>query len=306
MDVLADLLTSSGVRGVLGARIAAGRDWGWWAQGSPAAALHAVTAGRAWLREPGREPIALEPGDVLLLPRGGDHALASDRAAALRTTVDHHDGYDLLADGRVRIGGGGTRTHILCAHYRYAPGVPHQLMTALPETLHVRASQGGEAVRHTVRLLEGEMAEAGPASTVVLDRLVDVLLVQLLRAWMASAQATLPRNLAALADPVAGPALAALHAEPARDWTTAALAHELSVSRATLHRRFVAAVGEPPMAYLARWRMDLAAVRLRDGAEPVQAIAAGVGYGSQPAFNRAFRRAHGTPPGRYRAAVRAA
>src|SRR6185437_16197659 len=141
-----------------------------------------------------------------------------------------------------------------------------------------------------------------------LDRIVDILLVQLLRAWLGaeSAQARTASWLSALTDPVAGPALAMLHTQPGRDWTVPSLAAAIGVSRATLARRFPVQVGCTPGAYLTRWRMDLAAVRLRDTDDTVGAVARSLGYTSEYAFNRAFTRDRRISPGRYRARSRAA
>jgi AraC-like DNA-binding protein len=136
----------------------------------------------------------------------------------------------------------------------------------------------------------------------VLNRVVDILLVQMLRAWLDTSPAEPGSGswLRALLDPVAGPALTALHGQPGRDWTVDSLAAATGVSRATLARRFPAAVGATPAAYLARWRMDLAARRLRDTDDTVGVIARSLGYTSEYAFNRAFTRARGITPGRYR------
>jgi AraC-like DNA-binding protein len=130
----------------------------------------------------------------------------------------------------------------------------------------------------------------------------------LLRAWLATgpAQARTASWLSALTDPVAGPALAVLHTQPGRNWTIPALAAAIGVSRATLARRFPAQVGSTPAAYLTRWRMDLAAVRLRDTDDTVGAVARSLGYTSEYAFNRAFTRDRHIPPGRYRTRSRAA
>jgi AraC-like DNA-binding protein len=140
----------------------------------------------------------------------------------------------------------------------------------------------------------------------VLNRIVDILLVQLLRAWLGAAPDHAPAAswLTALTDPVAGPALAALHTQPGQDWTVASLAAAIGVSRGTLARRFPARVGATPAAHLTRWRMDLAALRLRDTDDTVAAIARSLGYTSEYAFNRAFTRARHIPPGRYRAQSR--
>ena len=138
----------------------------------------------------------------------------------------------------------------------------------------------------------------------MLARLVDVLLVQMLRAWLDQDDDTTPSALRAVRDPVVGAAMAAIHDAPARPWTTTELAKATAVSRATLARRFPAVLGETPAAYLTRWRLDLSARRLRETDDSLEQIAHDVGYTSVYAFSRAFRRAKQVPPGRYRAAAR--
>jgi AraC-like DNA-binding protein len=303
MDVLADILSHAGVTSTLGARIAAGADWGWWAEPATTAAFHAVTSGTAWLAAEGdAEPRQLLPGDLVLLPTGRAHALGGDPAAVARAAAGAPNGYERADDGAVLIGSGPARTHILCAHYDRDPVVETDVLGVLPDVVHVHAAGDG-ALGDIVRLLGRELAEPQLASELVLNRLVDVLLVQLLRAWVADADGedALPSWLGALRDPLVGRAVAHIHEDPARPWTTATLADAIAVSRATLSRRFPAAVGETPGAYLARWRMDLAASRLAHTDQPLEVIAESVGYTSVHAFNRAFRRARGTPPGRFRA-----
>lgn len=311
VDVLTDLLAAAAVRGVVGAHIEAGADWGWWSAQSHGAAFHAVTSGTMWLHVEGDAPRELLAGDVVLLPRGTPHVLGSDPAALRRTGPDRFDAadlgdYDGGGGGVVRIGRPPERTHVLCAHYLHDASVATPVLPALPDVVHVRAEDGGAGLADTVALLGRELAEPRLATSMVLDHLVDILLVQLLRAWVAIAPSGgLPGSLGALRDPVVGAALARLHDAPAEPWTAESLARAVAVSRATLARRFAAAVGEAPMAYLTRWRMDVAARRLRDTDDPLATVAAAVGYTSVYAFNRAFARARGVPPGRYRTASRA-
>lgn len=308
MDLLADVLAVSGVRGTVGARVEAGETWGFLRPAVRGAAFHAVTAGVAWLGLPGEPPRRLMPGDVVLLPTGTEHALASDPDAAARPRESGSGAARITReDGELyRVGSGPVRTHILCAHYEHDPAVSTQVLASLPDIVHIRADNGGGCLGDTVRLLARELAHPGVATAVVLDSLVDILLVQLLRAWLAGEPAGAGGSwLGVLRDPVVGEALAKLHGDPARPWTTATLAKEINVSRATLSRRFVAAVGQTPGAYLARWRMDLAALRLRDTDDALEDIARSVGYSSVHAFSRAFGRARSQPPGRYRVASRA-
>ena len=303
MDLLADVLSISGVRGTVGARIEAGEAWGVLRPGISGAAFHAVTAGVVWLGVPGRPARKLMPGDVVLLPTGTEHSLSSGPDAA----VDPRDDAEITQDdgGVYRIGSGPVRSRILCAHYEHDPAVSTRVLASLPEVVHVRADNGGGALDDTVRLLARELAHPGVATDVVLDSLVDVLLVQLLRAWLESEPIPSETSwLGVLRDPMIGGALEKLHGDPARAWTTAALAAEIGVSRATLSRRFPAVAGETPAAYLARWRMDLAALRLRDTDDALEDVARSVGYTSVYAFSRAFGRARSQPPGRYRAASR--
>ena len=289
----------------LGARIEAGERWGYWRGPRSGAAFHAVTSGTAWLAVSGEAPRELMPGDVVLLARGTAHALGSDAETVARTGPANSSAYEHAGSAVVRIGAGDVRTHILCAHYDHDPAVSTQVFAPLGDLVHLRAGHAGDGLDDTLRLLGRELAAPRLATSVVLDSLVDILLVQLLRVWLA-ARPELPEPswLGALRDPLVGAAVAKLHDDPGRDWTTASLARELAVSRATLSRRFASVLGESPGAYLTRWRMDLAARRLRDSDEPLDEIARSVGYTSVHAFSRAFRRTRSVPPGRYRLASR--
>ncbi|MDQ8046243.1 MAG: AraC family transcriptional regulator [Patulibacter sp.] len=306
MDLLADVLAVSGVRGTVGARIEAGSTWGYWLDYDRGASFHAVTAGTAWLAAPGSEPFQLMPGDVVLLPRGTRHLIASDADTAQRSVDTPSDPYEQTGTGVVRIGHGDVRTHILCASYAYDPAIATQVLPLLPDVVHVRGVGPGSGLDDTVRLLGCELARPKLATAVILDRLVDILLVQLLRVWLEEEHGDANGSwLGALGDPVTRDALARIHDEPARPWTTETLAAELAVSRATLTRRFRQVVGMAPAAYVAQWRMDLAARRLRDTDDTLESIARAVGYTSVYAFSRAFSRARAQPPGRFRATARA-
>ena len=302
MDALTAVLAVAGVRGTVAATLDAAEPWGLALDAVVGAAFHAVTDGLAWLRIPGRPDTRLMPGDVVLLPTGLAHILASAPDAAT-VPFDHLAAEHALAAGQdLRLGAGPGQTRILCASYHQDPAVTVPLLTLLPDMLHIPARQAGADLDTTLRLLAGEISRPQPGASAVLDRIVDILLVQLLRAWLDTAAAPdrAASWLSALTDPIAGPALAALHTQPGRDWTIPSLATAIGVSRATLARRFPAQVGCTPAAYLTRWRMDLAAVRLRDTDDTVGAIAKSLGYTSEYAFNRGFTRDRHIPSGRYR------
>ena len=306
MDLLADVLAVGAVRGTAGARIEAGGTWGLSWQVPSGAAFYAVTSGTAWLSLPEQEPQQLMPGDVVLLPSGTTHGLSSAPGVPPTPSPGCHTD-EAMANGSVlRLGVGEVQTHILGASYEYDPTVSTQVMASLPRVLHIRADNAGTCLDDTVRLLSRELAHPQVAAAFVLNRLVDILLVQLLRAWLAGrpneARGTW---LNVLTDPVVSVALAKLHQEPARAWTTECLASELTISRSTLTRRFRAVTGAAPADYLTRWRMDLAAIRLRDTDDTLEAIARSVGYTSVYAFSRAFRRSRSQAPGQFRSAARA-
>jgi AraC-like DNA-binding protein len=305
MDLLADVLAVSGVRGTVGARIEGGGAWGLWWNDIPGAAFYAVTAGTAWLGLPRQPARQLMHGDVVLLPTGIEHSLAATPDAAA-PACDAAAAAKARADGTVlRFGSGEVQTHILCAAYEHDPVVSTQVLTLLPDIVHIRADHAGGCLDDTVRLLARELAHPQVATTVVLNSLVDILLVQLLRVWLETRPARAePSWLDVLGDPLMTQALTKLHSDPARAWTTQLLAAELSVSRATLSRRFLAVAGETPGSYLTRWRMDLAALRLRDTDDTLDTIARSVGYTSVYAFSRAFSRARAQAPGRYRVTSR--
>jgi AraC-like DNA-binding protein len=307
MDVLADVLAVSGVRGTIGTRIEAGGTWGIRLEDCPGETMHAITSGSAWLIVDGAQPRELTTGDVVLLAAGTVHTLASAPGATARACDAAGAARARESGETVTIGSAPARTRLVTMHYDHDPAVCTQVLRALPPLVHVRADTGAACFDDAVRLLGRELAHPQLATAAVLNSLADIMLIQVLRAWLATWPAEQHGTwLGMLADPVVREALERIHREPSRPWTATTLASAISVSRATLARRFPAAIGQSPGAYLTQWRMDLAAVRLRDTDDTVESVAAGVGYTSLPAFSRAFSRAHGNAPGRYRARAREA
>lgn len=305
MDLLSEVLAVSGVRGVVGRRLHAGQDWSYWfASQAPRAALHAVTSGTVWLSVSEQPPLQLMPGDVVLLPHGAEHVLGSSAEAISLAGPRSRDDWHTTGSGAVRIGAEPVRTHILCTHYEHDPAVSTQVLAPLPRVLHLQGRPDGGPLEDTVRLLGRELVRPQIATGIVLDRLVDVLLVQALREWLAGNPVLEPCWLGVLCDDIVAAAATLLHSDPARAWTTGVLARELGVSRSTLSRRFSAATGETPGTYLTRWRMDLATRRLRDTDDSLEAVARSVGYTSVYAFSRAFSRLRSLPPGQYRTRAR--
>ena len=303
MDPLADVLDLSHVRGALLGSVRAEAPWGLALPSSHGASFHAITSGTAWLRVSDQAPIHLMPGDLALLPSGAAHRLSSEPDGECRP-FDHVVREQLMTpEGDLPLDGPDATTTFVCTGYEYDDDVAQPLLALLPPVLHTPADPvNGGATAALVQLLAGEVGLRDPGARAAADRLIDLLLIGVLRAWATANGDRRASWLSALRDPTIARALAALHERPAEPWTLAALAAEVNVSRATLARRFRELVGEPPLGYLTRWRLDLAARRLKDTDESIDAIARAVGYSSEYAFNRAFRRHRGVPPGRFRRA----
>jgi AraC-like DNA-binding protein len=308
MDPLADLLELSRVRGALMANVRAHAPWGLELPQTTGASFHAVTSGTAWLRVDQHKPVQLMPGDLLLLPHGITHRLSSQPRGRCRP-FDRAMKEELVTpEGDLELVGHGATTTFVCAAYDYDLDVAKPLMGLLPEVLHVPADPvAGRGIASIVELLACEIGVREAGSRAAVARLIDLLLIVAIRRWAdAQPDGAPPSWLTALRDPMIGRVLALLHDRPAEQWTLKRLAGEAHVSRATLGRRFTDAVGEPPLAYLSRWRMHVAAQRLTQTTDTVESIARAVGYTSEFAFNRAFSRHRGHPPGRYRRLVQAA
>ncbi|MEU0637835.1 AraC family transcriptional regulator [Streptomyces albidoflavus] len=305
MDVLAEALRVSGARGALGVVLKAGGSWGLWLDPSPAAALHVVARGTMWLHVPGGEPLEVRAGDAVLLAPGTAHGIAG----GTRTTLgpcDREATVRALTDGTaLHLGSAPAQTEVLVLRYERDPEVSTPVLSSLGRPMHVTSRENTQ-LRMTVELLMAELAHPQTGTTAAVNSIVDLLLIQFVRVWLARhPEGNSGSWLGALRDPVVRDALERVHARPEHPWTTASLAAATAVSRTTLSRRFRSALGQTPGAYLTQWRMDLAAVRLRDTDEPVESLSGAVGYASPHAFSRAFRRARGLPPGEYRVRVRA-
>ena len=306
-DPLADVLDLLRVRGAVMAHVRAHAPWGLQLPRATGATFHAVTTGACWVRLPGQAPRELLPGDVVLLPSGAPHIVGSDRSGPARLWDRVSKAQARNAAGEIVLAGKGGSTHLICAAYEYDREVAHPFLSLLPPLLVVPRADlpSAGAVQSTLQLLGHELTARSAGSATVVDRLIDVLFVHVIRAWVAAQRDNGSSWLLALRDPGVARVLTIMHASPATAWTIERLAAEANLSRATLTRRFTALVGEPPLAYLTRWRMDLAARDLRETADAVGAIAHRVGYDSEFAFSRAFSRLRGRPPGRYRAEMRA-
>ena len=260
------------------------------------AGFHVLLKGSGWLVPEHGEPVALAPGDAILVPHGSAHVL-SDAPTAVGARP-----FETLELPEAPMSIQDSVADFLCGKYRLDRTRTHPLLSGLPDVIHLPADLGRHPeLRAAIDLLAREVNGQRPGRDSVVSGLLDVLLVYLTRAWLDEhAETGWPR---ALRDPEVAAALAALHDDPARPWRIEDLAAEVGLSRATLARRFTALTGQPPMAYLTWWRMILAAQLLRATDLPLPGIAHRVGYGSPFAFSHAFKREFGRAPGQYRSAA---
>ena len=272
--------------------------------------LVAMMRGGAWVMPDDDEPVPLGPGDVAVT-RGPDPFTFADDPATPPQVVIHPgehcttpDGQDLAQamDLGVRTWGNSAEgsTVMLVGAYQMRGEISERLLAVLPPLVVLRNDARDSPL---IRLLAGEIVKDDPGQEAVLDRLLDLLLIAVLRAWFARPEADAPAWYRAHDDPVVGRALRVIHNNPDHPWTVAALAAEVGVSRAALARRFAELVGEPPMTYLTGWRLALAADLLREPDATVSAVARQVGYASPFALSAAFKRVHGVSPREHRVAA---
>lgn len=250
--------------------------------------------------------IPLAAGDIVVFPHGDAHIIASGAAA---NAVDYERELHRIVEQGLRVaraGGGGQVTKFVCGYLSCDPELSRILLAGLPSVfkVNVREEGTGQWLENAIRFSVADAPALSAGGEAVLARLAEALFIETLRRYILSLPAEQTGWLAGARDPDVGKALALLHADPARAWTIAGLAREVGLSRSVLAERFRHFLNQPPMTYLTLWRLQLAARLLQTTNRSVAEIAAEVGYESEPAFNRAFRREYGAPPARFRNELR--
>ena len=271
--------------------------------------FHLVTEGTCYARlADDASPVELHAGDVILFPAGDRHVLATASEAALRLKPVDLTGEslnDLLKRGEIaalRNGRSGETTRIVCGFLACDGQLAEPLLRSLPRLLKVSMRDGGTAawVHSSIQFSVAQSGSSRPGTAVVLARLSEVLFAEAIRHYMNELPEGQSGWLAGIRDRYVGRALTLLHERPAHAWTLEELATKAGLSRSALGKRFNELIGAPPMQYLTRWRTSLAATRLRETDAPVLRVAMDVGYESEAAFNRAFKREFGLPPAAWR------
>jgi AraC-like DNA-binding protein len=329
-DVLSDMLRAVRLRGAVYYYIE-GREP--WAAEAPASRemiptimpgvehlmeFHGVAQGTCWAAIVGEAPVRMEQGDLILFPQGDAHVMSS--APGLRVAGESGPffsprppqlPYCLSADEQgvttARLDGGGhQRATVICGFLGWDAHPFNPLLASLPRILHLRAAAAGDSwVALFLRAAVDETNRRRPGGEAVLERMSEMMFVDLLRRHLDALAPEQTGWLAGMRDPGVGRALTLMHGNPGARWTLEKLGEEAGLSRSVLHERFVHLIGQPPMQYLTQWRMQLASARLRDSESKVLEIALDVGYDSEAAFSRAFRRVVGVTPSGWRRARRA-
>lgn len=267
--------------------------------------FHVVTEGRCWAEVENETPVMLGPGDVLALPYGDAHAMGNPQGGERTPLSSLLPPPPWPEPPKVVHGGGGEVTKILCGFLHCDDALFSPVLTNLPRVLCVRARREPSWLEMTSRYMLEEASFQRPGGACLLGRLAELLFVEVLRCHMEDLGEDDIGWLAALKDPMVGKALQVMHGDLAHPWTVEGVGRCIGLSRSALADRFRHLLHEPPMQYLTRWRLQTAAQLLRDGDQGIAAIAEQVGYDSEAAFNRAFKRHAGKPPATWRKGVRA-
>ncbi len=264
--------------------------------------FHIITSGHCWLKVEGDPPVLLQQGSLVLLPHGLGHKIVS--AEQQETTPLFDIPVETVSERFevMRFGGGGEVTQLTCGVVRFDHVAGQELIKFLPRVMHINtwAEEEDSWLQSTLRFIAREARELRPGAETVITHLADILIIQAIRSWLGSSPQSNTGWLAGLRDRQIGRALSAIHRNPEFYWTVNSLAKEVGMSRSGFSARFSEIVGESAMRYLTRWRMQLARIQLKNTSDPLIVLAENLGYQSEAAFCRAFKRVFGVSPGSMR------
>jgi AraC-like DNA-binding protein len=314
MDAFSEVLSAVKLKGALFFNAEFSAPWGFAAPRADSMApallpgaehliiFHFLIEGSAFAQLDDGRPIGLSAGDIVIFPHGDAHRFGNGSPPQL---LDEEGLLVLIQRrnlGPMRTGGDGEVTRFVCGYMACDPQLCRPILEGLPRVLkvNIRSGASGQWLENSIRHLVEEVGSHQPGSEAMLAKLSEALFVETLRQYVASLPAEETGWLAGARDPVVGKSLAILHSRVGHSWTIAELAREVGMSRSALLERFGLYLSEPPMAYLTRWRLQMAARRLTSTPRSVAEIAREVGYESEAAFSRAFKRELGSPPAKFR------
>jgi AraC family transcriptional regulator, alkane utilization regulator len=270
--------------------------------------FHLIAAGGCTIALATGERERLSAGDIVLMPFADEHKFWSDDTAAMARADDLVRPGPVKGMWTIEHGGGGDETRMVCGFIESSEFLFTPVFRTLPPLLIDRAGDEGVGalLQSTVKEILTLADKSTPGSELMLGRLMELLFIEMIRRYAARLPNSATGWFAALNDPIVSRALRSVHGDPSRRWTVDDLAREAGASRTVLAERFNAVMGQAPIEYVTGWRMQLAADRIRNGNDNLAAIAADVGYESEAAFNRAFKRVTGVTPGRWREGATAA
>ena len=264
--------------------------------------FHVVTSGECWLEVEGADPFHLRPGDLALVPHGAGHCLSSEPNLPALSLEEFN--FEMVSERYciLTYEGGGPTTRLICGEVRFDHPAARNLLELLPRVIHVEASSSPQMdwMQSTLRLMAAEAMELRPGGETVITRLADILVIQAIRSWIQEDPTAQTGWLGALRDDQMGHAIMLIHRNPDHPWKVASLASEVAMYRSAFAARFTELVGEPAMHYVARWRMHLALTWLNEDRVTLAELASRLGYQSEAAFSRAFKRFNGISPGAVR------
>ena len=302
MDPITDIFTAMRVESLVYGRIELTAPWGLRFDKGEYACVGTVARGNAWLTvEAQAQPIALAGGDCFCLFAHSHEYTLGDHPQT--PAANMQDIARTKCDGVIRYGGGGALTTILGGKFTFDKTNSKPLMDLLPPFLHVQNDHvQALPLQQSLQLFAAEAAQSGLGSYLVLKRLADILLLQLIREYASSSRCRETGWLRALSDPRIGGVLRSMHEKIEQPWTVGELASVARMSRSAFALRFKEVVGETPLDYLTRWRVYKAAVLLKEGDRKLTEVAKAVGYDSDASFNKRFKQIVGVTPGEYRRA----
>jgi AraC-like DNA-binding protein len=263
--------------------------------------FHLVLEGEAHVRIAGKAEASLAAGDIVILSQGDAHAFSNGSPLTMLDTTS--EVFGRLGDlSLTKFGGGGATTRFICGYFGCEHSAERLFLAGLPPIVkaHVSEDAAGQWLEQSIRHLAGEAGAGRPGHGMFVSKMAEALFIEALRRYAEELTPQQTGWLAAAKDPVVGRAIALLHRDPRHPWSVAELAAQAGASRTVLAERFTHLLGEPPLAYLARWRLQLAARLLETTRNTMVQVAGEVGYESETAFSRAFSREFGLPPARYR------